>query len=126
MKPIKISKSSSECRKFNFCWQGKTVNTIWFVISFRLHGECKKSHQARLWLVIEWTMWSIWQLWLCTCINLTLCLPHPYLNLSFLRPFINQITWPNSCNSSCKITYRFRKISSLNFFLNQKKFSLIV
>ena len=32
-----------------------------------------------------------------------------------LRPWINQITWPNSCNSSCKITFSFYKMSSWKF-----------
>ena len=36
-------------------------------------------------------------------------------NLSFLRPWINQITWSNSCKIPCKINFIFYKISFWKF-----------
>ena len=40
---------------------------------------------------------------------------YSYTYLYTLWPWINQITWPNSCKSSCKITFFFYKISSWKF-----------
>ena len=40
-----------------------------------------------------------------------------------LRPWINQIAWPNSCKSSCKVTFLFYKMSSWKFEkYNRKRF----
>ena len=89
------------------------------IFCWKMNSGIKTSRD--LWMsVLEKIMWFFLIFHFCSSLvlrryNLRYAFCTVWSFAAILKPWISQIMWPNSCKSSCKITFLFYKIFSCKF-----------